>query len=191
MSWIQTFTGRKFDLLRPGLEDIDIEDIAHAASMLCRFNGHIRVFYSVAQHSVHVSQHLDHLHPKGGLQGLLHDAAEAYVGDMVRPLKRGMPVFQRIEDGIWLKVCEKYDIRQDLHPDVKKADNTMLVTEARDLMTVNRLNEWEIDLTPSEVVETIEPWDPSRAKEEFLERFRMLERRIEDDGKTQQRHSAV
>ena len=83
--WIQTFTGRAFYVLDPRPEDVDIEDIAHALSMQCRFAGHCREFYSVAQHSVTASWLVP---PEDALWGLLHDAAEAYVVDLPRPIKR-------------------------------------------------------------------------------------------------------
>ena len=78
-SWLQTYTGIQFWPLDPRPEEIDIQDIAHALSLLCRFNGHCQRFYSVAEHSVHVSTILA---PEFGLWGLLHDAAEAYLSDI-------------------------------------------------------------------------------------------------------------
>jgi uncharacterized protein len=83
--WIQTYTGKQFWPLSPLPEDIVIEDIAHALSMQCRFGGHVRTFYSVAQHSVHVSLLVE---PQYALWGLLHDAAEAYLVDLPRPIKK-------------------------------------------------------------------------------------------------------
>ena len=83
-AWIQTYTGGKFHLLAPRQEEINIVDIAHALSMMCRFTGHVRRFYSVSEHSWHAS----YLVPKqDALWALLHDASEAYMADMNRPLK--------------------------------------------------------------------------------------------------------
>jgi len=84
-AWIQTISGRKFPLAEPDPNQIDIEDIAHALSMLCRFNGHCTQFYSVAEHSMHVSHEISN---DLALAGLLHDAAEAYLGDVPSPLKK-------------------------------------------------------------------------------------------------------
>lgn len=87
--WILTYTGKKFYPMRPQIEDICIEDIAHALSNLCRFNGHCKEFYSVAQHSMMVSNQI--MEMSGDVQqqfaGLLHDASEAYLCDVPRPIK--------------------------------------------------------------------------------------------------------
>lgn len=178
MTWIQTYSGKKFDLIRPDAQLVDVEDIAHALSHVCRFNGHLKSFYSVGQHSVHVAEHLTDLDPRIQLQGLLHDAAEAYVGDMVRPLKMTMPLFAGIEERIWEKICERFDFHDELHPRVKQADDAMLVSEARDLMTVDRLDEWGINTQSSTVVERIIPWGPGEARARFLEAYYALERKI-------------
>jgi len=95
--WFLTASGKRFWPLDPRPEDICIEDIAHALSHICRFGGHVREPYSVAQHSVIVSMIVK---PENALYGLLHDAAEAYAGDMVRPLKRGMPAYRSIESAV-------------------------------------------------------------------------------------------
>lgn len=81
--WIQTYTGRAFDLNDPQPQQVSIEDIAHALSLICRFTGHCGKFYSVAEHSVLVSRYC-----QWPTEGLMHDAAEAYVGDVSNPLKR-------------------------------------------------------------------------------------------------------
>ena len=94
MAWIQTYTGRQFWPLAPQAEHVDIRDIAHSLAMQCRFNGHCRGFYSVAQHSVLVSQVVP---PEDALWGLLHDAAEAYISDLPRPLKNTAPEFRAAE----------------------------------------------------------------------------------------------
>ena len=95
--WIQTHLGIQFIVLEPRFENIHIGDIAHALSMNCRFNGHCKDFYSVAEHSVHVSRILDD-DPNLALWGLLHDASEAYITDLPRPVKNAMPQFEEIEE---------------------------------------------------------------------------------------------
>ena len=131
MTWILTHTGIKFDLLAPTPAMIDQRDIAHALSNLCRFNGHTHTHYSVAEHSIRVAQIVP---VQFQLAALLHDATEAYVGDMVRPLKQVMPDFRKVEKRIWQAICERFDMPEILHTTVHAADMTLLATERRDLM---------------------------------------------------------
>jgi 5'-deoxynucleotidase YfbR-like HD superfamily hydrolase len=84
MSWIQTYQGGCFEPFNPHPDQIHIRDIAHALALTCRFTGHCLDFYSVAQHSVMVSQIVSHKH---ALAGLLHDASEAYLTDVASPIK--------------------------------------------------------------------------------------------------------
>lgn len=105
---IRTYTGRFVDPLNLRVEDVHINDIAHSLSLQCRYNGHSYGFLSVARHSVWVAEML-RSDPALALWGLLHDAAEAYLGDLVAPLKHGPvlgPVFQHAEDQA-LKVIAK------------------------------------------------------------------------------------
>ena len=105
MSWIQTYTGRKFFPLTDEPGEIDLRDIAHSLALQCRFNGHCRQFYSVAEHSVRVS----HILPdEEAAWGLLHDAAEAYVSDLPRPLKLTVPDFRAAEDRLLRQIAETY-----------------------------------------------------------------------------------
>jgi hypothetical protein len=125
---LRTFTGKLVDLLDPKPGDIDLCDIAHSLSLLNRFNGHTLRPYSVATHSLHVSS----LVPKGlELHGLLHDAAEAYLGDVVRPLKRGLPGYALIEEKLESAIWQYFGLTWN--PErciaVKRADNLALRTE--------------------------------------------------------------
>lgn len=132
---IETFTGLAFHLLEPAQDEICIEDIAHALSQQCRYTGHTRRFLSVAEHSYNVSL----LVPESDqLWGLLHDASEAYIGDLSRPLKHSTPAgapYLEIEDRIMREICRKFDLPFKMPPSVKRADNMMLLAEKRDLMT--------------------------------------------------------
>lgn len=107
MSWILTHSGRQFDLTSPTAAMISPVDIAHALSNLCRFNGHTRTHYSVAQHSMLVSSLVPEQHK---LVALLHDATEAYIGDMTRPLKAIMPGFRIAEEIIWQAICDRFNL---------------------------------------------------------------------------------
>src|SRR3990167_7144636 len=108
-TWIQTYTGKRFNLLDPDIDSIDIEDIAHALSMQCRYTGHTLVFYSVAEHSVHVSRITD---SSDSLWGLLHDASEAYLGDVASPLKHSglMQGYIALEERVQAAICQKFGL---------------------------------------------------------------------------------
>lgn len=128
--WIQTFSGVKFDLEAPTVEMVRIEDIAHALSLLCRFCGHVREPYSVARHSLYVCENLPY-HLK--LEGLLHDASEAYCADISNPLKALLPDYKKVEERVDLVIRQKFNLQPKESSDVKSVDRRMLVTERRDL----------------------------------------------------------
>lgn len=135
MTWIMTASGRKVDLLKPDPAAICIEDIAHALALQCRFNGHCRLFYSVAQHSVHCSEICDQ---KYAMECLLHDAAEAYIGDIVRPLKSVLSEsgLHEIEFEFECLIAEALGLQvvNGYREEVRRVDNIMLATERRDLL---------------------------------------------------------
>lgn len=169
MSWIQTYTGKAFFPLEDHPGVIDIRDIAHALSMQCRFNGHCRAFYSVAQHSVHVSQVVP---PEFALWGLLHDAAEAYLSDMPRPVKQQMPAFSELENKLLETILNQHGL--EMHPDgmppeVRLADERLLMTEARDLMEKPPMD-WQIPAQPLDDLQ-IKPLQPADAEALFLRRY--------------------
>jgi|APSaa5957512535_1039671.scaffolds.fasta_scaffold61886_2 uncharacterized protein len=169
--WIQTYVGKKFFWRSPRVEDIDIVDIAHALSMLCRFNGHCKQFYSVAEHCVHVS----HVTPPGiEFAGLLHDASEAYFSDLPSPIKRKLPDVQAIEDKLHQVICKKFGLAEPDLDDVKGADARMLFTEKAVLMEpIGTPWPGEAEYKPFPNV-TLECWAPDVAKRKFLERFEEL-----------------
>lgn len=149
-TWIKTYTGRQVWPLdfQPG--DFDIKDIAWALSHLCRYNGHTRAFYSVAEHSFHVANEVarrlstqeeySELTPYGRnqviMQALLHDAAEAYIGDMVRPLKRcaELAAFCRIEDELQSRIYASIGLPEQMHPLIKQVDTELLSIEGELLL---------------------------------------------------------
>ena len=132
--WIQTFSGVEFYPLDPRPDEIRIEDIAHALSMLCRFTGHVRRFYSVAEHSIRVC-HL--CPPRAKLCALLHDASEAYLTDLPRPVKRYSDIgtlYRQAEDRLMEQICAKFSLENPTEPCVELADKAMLWIEAQTLM---------------------------------------------------------
>lgn len=149
-SWVQTFSNRAFYLVDPDPALIDIDDIAHSLAYQCRFNGHTAMFYSVAQHSMLVAEYLLAKAPEHALWGLLHDAAEAYVGDVIRPLKRRLPGFARIEAPIEQAVAKRFGLPWPMPAVIKEADTAVLLGERRDLRPP----------LPREPVEKGEPWPP-------------------------------
>ena len=163
--WMQTRSGRDFWPLDPHPEDVDIDDIAHALSNLCRYGGHCKAFYSVAQHSVFVSRVVPAEH---ALAGLLHDASEAYCVDMPRPIKRFLPDYERIEHGIWLAVAERFGLPAELHPCVKVADDAVLLAEKAQIMGESP-HPWSVPGTPADIF--ILPWNPASARRAFMARF--------------------
>lgn len=168
---ILTSTGRYFNLLAPSPNDISVDAIAHALSHICRFTGHVREFYSVAQHSYHASYLVP---PEHALAALLHDAAEAYVGDVASPLKHLLPEYKSIEAGVEAAVCAHFDISLPLDPCVKHADLIMLATEKRDLMPWMLSDNWDILANISPQPKPLVPMSPLTARYYFLSRFEEL-----------------
>lgn len=129
LAWLCTYMGRKVFFLDPLPGEICIEDIAHHLALTNRFCGATREPYSVAQHSVEVSlQCGDHR------WGLMHDAAEAYLGDVHKPLKNVLTDYAGIESAILAAVAEKFGLGWPMPEEVHEVDTRMLVTEARDLL---------------------------------------------------------
>lgn len=165
--WIQTHSGIKFYLLDPNPEDVLLEDISHALSMQCRFTGHTKFFYSVAQHSVLVSKYCD---PKYALYGLLHDASEAYLSDIASPIKKTLNLngYKDIERKLQFAIYNKFFLKDEEPPNVKEVDLRMLVTEAHSLMSPLH-KDWK---DPAEGFGfEIEEKSPKQAKQYFLDRF--------------------
>ena len=163
--FVSTFLGNRFYPLRPHIDDIEIEDIAHGLAYQCRFNGQTSSFYSVAQHSVLVASLVpDELK----LAALLHDAAEAYLGDIVKPLKMLVPEFAPIEKRVMEIIGQRFCVTGLTDLRIKHADLTLLATEKRDLMP-NSVETWSYLEGVAPLREKIEPLSPEVAKREFLE----------------------
>lgn len=202
MYWMQTYSGRKVDLEYPQPDDIVIEDIAHALSMTCRFGGHCKGFYSVAEHSLLVEKVLetnlpyseDSLasEPQGleewatsfkkdktlSLAALLHDAAEAYLGDLITPLKKIITRETYLE-GRWLDtIQEKLKLPVAINPmpkNVAAADRFMLTVEAHTLFSTLH-PDWDISKRLPKNAEKFLPQclPPAVAETAFLSRFHEL-----------------
>lgn len=168
--WIQTYVGIRFHPLDPRQQDICHEDIAHALSLLCRYNGHGSKFYSVAEHCSILAHHvwLNTRNKRLAFAALMHDAAEAYIGDLPRPLKYMLPQYQEVERKIEAVIFETYDIHPNELEYVKTLDRRMLIDERSVLFP--RPLEWEAvkDLEPLGVAERIYGFDSNFAEQRFL-----------------------
>lgn len=167
---ILTSSGRYFDFIRPDLSLFDIHDIAHALSNLCRFTGHVRTFYSVAQHSVGASYAVP---PEFAFEALMHDAAEAFVGDVSSPLKHLLPGYREIESRVESAIRARFGLPAEQSVAVKHSDLVMLATEKRDLMPAAG-DTWPILRTIRPLAAAIVPLDPGMACHTFLYRFAEL-----------------
>lgn len=175
MSYITTYSGLHFDPTEPDKELIDIKDITHALSLLCRANGHFRHFYSVAQHSTACAREADFrgLSNRVVMGCLLHDGSEAYLSDVTRPVKEGLPHYleteARLQDMIW----EKYllsPITEEEKYQVFLIDDQMLSLEFHALMPEDIDEEYlEIKTQPDFSFRL-----PDVAEREFLELFTVL-----------------
>lgn len=170
MTWMQTYSGEPFYPLDPWGSEVEIIDIAHALGMVCRYNGHCRRFYSVAEHCVLLSYTVD---PEHALWALLHDAAEAYIGDMVRPLKHQMPNYMEAEDRLFEAIAAKFNLPGQMPDQVKEHDTRIVVDEREQLMAPSHLP-WALLDGCAPLGVTIEGWDPIMAGEKFLARFHQL-----------------
>lgn len=160
---IRTFTGNWINVFDPKEDQINIEDIAHALSNLCRYGGHTRCFYSVAQHSVHCAELLRNTSIQLQFDALMHDSSEAYLMDFPRPIKLKMAEYKIIEDGLMKVIAKKFGVQYPFNekhgfsPVVKEADEMMLNLEWESLMMGQHNN--------------VKPVSPEKAKDRFLNRF--------------------
>jgi len=165
--WIYTYTGKRFFAFDPRPEEIDIEDIAHALALTCRYSGHCNRFFSVAQHSVLVSQCVP---DSDAPWGLMHDAAEAYITDIPRPIKHSLPNYKELEGNINKCIAEKFGLPKEIPESVHTVDHNIVCDEANVLF--NNTPSWAEWYT--EVGVEVIPLDWQDAKEQFIERYKEL-----------------
>lgn len=161
---IQTFTGNQFWPMDPREDEIRIEDIAHSLSLQCRYAGHVKKFYSVAQHSVMVAMIVP---VQDALWGLMHDASEAYLVDLPAPIKQASRLgeeYRRIESKIMWTVAVRFRMDPIEPSSIKTADMRLRTTEMRDLMGCAAYSSGIYPALPWR----IDPWSPERSEAEFL-----------------------
>jgi uncharacterized protein len=175
--YIQTNSGRRVNPFATASDDLDIGDIATALSNQCRFGGHCREFYSIAQHSCLASDLVVELEldATSGLWALLHDASEAYLGDIPHPLKHGTELgrlYRAAEDLLQKAICERFELPRDPPESLRQIDRALLATE-RQLLMVEAW-EWPELRGVEPVGIAIDPWLPRQAFEEFMTRYEVL-----------------
>lgn len=164
--WMQTASGKQFWPLDPRVEEIDIGDIAHSLAMQCRYGGHSLRFYSVAEHCVHVARHA----PAGlELAALLHDASEAYLSDVIRPIKSHLANYATFESRLEQVIADRFGIAWPIPAEVKRLDTAILADERDQNMNPPPVP-WH-DVTESPLGVTLQFWTPATARWEFLSAF--------------------
>jgi uncharacterized protein len=170
-TYTQTFSGGIICPQDPIPEEIKIEDIAHALAQQPRFGGHLKQFLSVAQHSFLVSQYCD---LGDALWGLLHDASEAYIADICRPVKKGLIGYKEAEDKLMAAVCKKFGLPPVMPASVKKADDLLICLESNQFLAPLRMEIWRTWPVDPAAYSEIVPWSWQEAERHFLDRFHML-----------------
>ena len=162
-------TGAWLDLLDPGASDFGIENVAHGLAHVCRYAGQCRAFYSVAEHSLLVSEAC----PAAPFAALMHDAAEAFIGDVTRPLKQLLPDYRSIERGVETAIFERFGLPEGMPATVKSADLRVLAAE-QDQVMPRGAADWAVvaNVRPAHV--RVRHLAPAAAKEAFLARYHEL-----------------
>ena len=172
--WMQTFTGEKFYPFDPRPEEIHLEDIAHGLALTNRFTGQVPEPYSVAQHSLIVAGYC----PEDlKLCGLMHDATEAYLGDLAAPFKRGLKEYQAVEANLWSVIAKRFDLPDPIPVAVMEVDLRLLIDEARSFWPDGRVENWDENLGVRKLGRGLVvpiPWQ--HVEDTFLKRFAILDR---------------
>ena len=182
--WIETFSGTKFNPFNVTLKDIRIIDIAHALSLITRFSGHCKFHYSVASHSINVAKVLEKMgyNEKIVLYGLLHDATEAYLGDIPRPIKPAFKNYEQYESQLQSLIWQAFNIEKPIKEEwdiVKSIDDAMLKCEA--LALTSNIDGWANSLPDNNTAlnTIIEYKDMIVVEQQFLQYFDNLSRYAE------------
>ena len=171
--WMQTFTGRQFWPLDPRPEEIFVEDVAHALSMQCRYAGHCRKFYSVAEHCVLLAEAVAQAPgatTDDARWALMHDASEAYLVDVPRPVKPHLTGYRDAEAVVMAAVAERFGLPDKITPLVHDYDNRIIADERANLSDCAA--KWDFDELPLCV--TLRNWAPTIAETRFLMAFDAL-----------------
>lgn len=168
--FMQTYTGRKFWPMDPRSDEVCIRDIAHSLSLQCRFAGHCRRFYSVAEHSVLIARWVrGQTDAQTALWGLLHDASEAYLIDVPRPVKPFLSGYKAAESKVMAAVCQRFGLPLRMPAVVHEADDRIIADELVNLVPMA----WHARHDDPLGV-TLRYWSPAEAEVEFLETFRAM-----------------
>lgn len=171
--WVQTYTGKQFFPLNPDVNSICIEDIANSLGKICRFNGHTTRFYSVAEHCLHISFCAS---KENALWGLLHDATEAYLIDMPRPLRPVLNGYKQIEERLCRCIATKFNLSWPIPEEIKKLDTQILHDESNQVMSV-KPKAWPQLIYPPLGIQIIGmEWREVTAR--FLERYEQLQKEL-------------
>ena len=176
--YLTTHSGRKLHFLDPSEDELSIDDIALGMSREGRYSNQAPYVYRVGQHCILVSQLREKMamgnDPKSLLQALLHDASESFLRDIPSPLKRYLPDYKNIEHIVQSAIYRKWKLPEDLSDSIKLCDSALLVAESRDM-------QFEIDLTPSDMVKDLAVWvpkiipyDEETTYREYMTRFNYL-----------------
>ena len=171
--WLSTLHVTKFHFLDPSDDEIDIRDIAHALAFTCRYGGHIPVYYSVAEHCI---RGLPYISDADKLPWLLHDAEEAYIPDIPRPIKECSPEIKWLGEDLRKKILKRFKAEKANWKKIRMVDDAMLMTEAK--IFGFDISDWELcDVGTLDAVtkETV-GWDPTTAENLFLKFFNQYRR---------------
>jgi hypothetical protein len=171
-TWMQTVSGKAFWPIDPRPEELDIGDIAHALSMMCRYGGHCSRFYSVAEHSVLMASYaLPNYGDEIAKIALMHDATEAYLTDVIRPIKAHLSNYKEIEERLWLCIAERFGLPKVIPDVVHHLDNAILRDEMNALHMPPPM---ECNIPAVGLGTQIAGWEPSLAKWAFMGMYQRL-----------------